>query len=224
MSKTIRLTILLALAVLMLNTSVFAGDKVKTDDSKAIKKAISRYPVPEFDKVPEDIQKIMLATKKRRGFIPNVQKALAHRPAEFRAFFTYAKALMGKKSGLTPAEKEMLIIATSSDNGCMYCVQSHGAALRIITKNPQISDQVAVNYHEADLTAREKAIIDFAMKVSNNSKLISDKDIEALSKHGLNREDALDIAGITAFFGLSNRMMNILKVRPDDQFYMMGRK
>lgn len=163
---------------------------------------ISRYPVTNSEDYPEDIQKVMLAVKEARGFVPNVLFALAHRPDEFSAFLAYNKAIMKKESGLSDTEKEMIVIATSNDNGCMYCVMSHGASLRMASKRPTIADQIAVNYHESDINPREKAMIDFAMKVSTDSKRIDENDFITLRKHGFSDEDIWDIAGITAFFGL----------------------
>lgn len=186
-------------------------------------KKISRYPVPTLDEVPDDLKEIFIATQEKIGFIPNVFFALAHRPAELRAFLAYNDALMNKESGLTASEKEMIIIAFSSVNGCTYCVMSHGATLRLESGNPLLADQIAVNYHEADLNKREKALINFAMKVSSNSSEINESDFDELKKHGLSDEDIWDIAGITAFFNLSNRMMNFAAVRADDQFYSLGR-
>lgn len=165
-----------------------------------------------------------MSFKEKLGFIPNVLMALAHRPDEFRAFLAYNAALMNKESGLSAADKEMIIVAHSNYNGCQYCVQSHGAVLRLETGNPTISDQVAVNYLEADITPRQKAMIDFAMKVTTDSRAINEGDFESLRSHGFSDEDIWDIAGITAFFNLSNRMMNFAAIRPDDEFYMMGRK
>ena len=189
-----------------------------------IKKQISRYPVPKLNDLPTDMQETILSFKEKLGFIPNVVMALAHRPDEFRAFLAYNAALMNKESGLTLADKEMVVIAHSSKNGCQYCVQSHGAALRVVAENPYIADQIAINYLEADITPRQKAMIDFAMKVSDDSRAINEDDFEALRDHGFSDEDIWDIAGITAFFNLSNRMMNFAAIRPDDEFYMMGRK
>jgi uncharacterized peroxidase-related enzyme len=186
-------------------------------------KKISRYPVPALEELPGDIQDTILSFKEKLGFIPNVLMALAHRPDEFRAFLAYNAALMNKKSGLSAAEKEMIIVAHSNHNGCQYCVQSHGAALRLETGNPTISDQVAVNYLEADITPRQKAMIDFAMKVTTDSRAINEEDFAILRSHAFSDEDIWDIAGITAFFNLSNRMMNFAAVRADDAFYMMGR-
>lgn len=187
-------------------------------------KPISRYPVPAFETLPKDIQQRLLAFKGQMGFIPNVFSALAYRPEEFRAFVAYLDALIfNKSSGLSAAEKEMLIIAHSSYNGCLYCVQSHSAKLRMFTGNQQLADQIAVNYHEADITPREKAIIDFAMKITVESAKIDESDFDLLRIHGLNDEDIWDVAAIAAFFNLSNRMMNFAAIRPNDELYTMGR-
>jgi uncharacterized peroxidase-related enzyme len=184
---------------------------------------ISRYPVPDLNDLPADIKEMVLAVQEKAGFVPNVFLALAHRPDELRAFFAYHDALMERESGLTKAEREMIVVATSSDNGCQYCVISHGAILRIRAKNPLIADQVAVNYRKADITAKQMAMLDFAMKVSKDSSAIADTDFEQLRGHGFSDEDIWDIAGITAFFGLSNRMANFTSMRPNDEFYTMGR-
>ena len=184
---------------------------------------ISRYPVPDIEDLPEDIKKRVLAVQEKTGFVPNVFLVLAHRPDELRAFFAYHDALMEKESGLTKAEMEMIVVATSNDNGCQYCVVAHGAILRIRAKDTLIADQVAVNYRKADITARQKAMLDFAMKVSNDAKSIGDEDFETLHGHGFSDEDIWDIAGITAFFGLSNRMANFTSMRPNDEFYALGR-
>lgn len=187
-------------------------------------KEISRFEVPQVEDLPQDIQETFAAFKEKFGFVPNFMKALSYRPAELRAFLAYYEALVAKESDtLTPAEKEMLIVAHSSHNGCSYCVQSHGATLRILTENPQIADQVAINYHEADITPREKAIIDFAMKLTTDSKTVNEDDYKVLEGHGLTRDDIWDLTGVCALFNFSNRMMNFLAVRPDDEFYMMGR-
>lgn len=186
--------------------------------------SISRYPIPDINELPDDLKRVFLSAQEKRGFIPNVLYALAHRPDELRAFLAYNKAIMNKDSGLSKAEKEMIIIAHSNYNGCTYCVMSHGAALRMATGNPYISEQVAVNYHEADLKPREKAIIDFAMKVTKESQRINAADFETLRSHGLNDEDIWDIAGITAFFNMSNRLMSFAAVQPDEEFYMIGRE
>jgi len=185
---------------------------------------ISRYPVPDINGLPQDIKERVLAVQEKAGFVPNVFLALAHRPDEFRAFFAYHDALLTRESGLSKAEREMIVVATSNDNGCQYCVVAHGAILRIRAKNPLVADQVAVNYRKADITPRQKAMLDFAMKVSNDSKSVCDEDFVTLRHHGFSDEDIWDIAGITAFFGLSNRMANFTSMRPNDEFYAMGRE
>ncbi len=186
--------------------------------------AISRYPIPELSDMPEDIRERIVAISERSGFVPNVFLTLAHRPDEFRAFFAYHDALIEKDSGLTKAEMEMIVVATSNDNNCQYCVVAHGAILRIRAKNPLIADQVAINYRKADITDRQKAMLDFAMKVSNDAGAIGDDDFERLTSFEFSREDIWDIAGITAFFGLSNRMANFTSMRPNPEFYAMGRE
>ncbi|GHA56519.1 alkyl hydroperoxide reductase AhpD [Amylibacter ulvae] len=187
-------------------------------------KSISRFPVPEIKDMPDDIKQRVLAVQEKAGFVPNVFLALAHRPDEFRAFFAYHDALMEKDSGLSQAEREMIIVATSNVNGCLYCVVAHGAVLRIRAKNALIADQVAVNYRKADISPREHAMLDFAMKVCNNSAEVSDKDYKTLGEHGFSKEDVWDIAAITAFFGLSNRMVNTIAMRPNDEFFGMARE
>ncbi|HLJ00875.1 MAG TPA: peroxidase-related enzyme [Bradyrhizobium sp.] len=182
-----------------------------------------RFPLPSIDSLPDDIRSRLLAVQEKSGFIPNVFLTLAHRPDEFRAFFAYHDALMEKDSGLSKAEREMIVVATSSANQCHYCVIAHGAILRIRTKNPQIADQIAVNYRKADITPRQRAMLDFAMKVSQQAHLISQADFADINAHGFSDEDAWDIAAIAAFFALSNRMANITAMRPNDEFYMMGR-
>ena len=186
-------------------------------------KPISRYPVPEINDLPDDIKEMALAIQEKVGFVPNVFLALAHRPEEFRAFFAYHDALMEKDSGVSKADREMIVVATSADNGCQYCVIAHGAILRIRAKNPLIADQVAVNYRKADITPRQMAMLDFAMKVSNDSKSICDEDFETLRGHGFSDEDIWDIAAVTGFFGLSNRMASFTSMRPNDEFFAMGR-
>ena len=185
--------------------------------------AISRYPVPELNDLPEDLKEVILGFQEKLGFIPNVMMGLAHRPAELRAFLAYNDAVMNKESGLTAAEKEMLIIAHSGHNGCVYCVASHGAFLRLATGDPTISEKIAVNYREAPITPRQKAMIDFAMKVTTDSKSINEADFEVLRGHGLSDEDIWDIAAITAFYNLSNRMMSFTNIHPDNEFYALGR-
>ncbi len=184
---------------------------------------ISRFPVPELSGLPDDIRSRILAVQEKSGFVPNVFLVLAHRPDEFRAFFAYHDALMDKPGPITKAEREMIVVATSNANQCQYCVVAHGAILRIRAKNPLIADQVAINYRKADLTPRQKAMLDFAMKVSAQSYAVNDSDFETLNQHGFSQEDAWDIAAIAAFFGLSNRMANVTSMRPNDAFYSMGR-
>jgi len=184
---------------------------------------IGRFPVPDITDLPDDIREKIFAVQEKAGFVPNVLLTLAHRPDEFRAFFAYHEALMEKDSGLTKAEREMIVVATSNASGCQYCVIAHGAILRVRAKNPLIADQVAVNYRESDITARQKAILAFAMKVSNDSRSIDDGDHETLRAYGFTDEDIWDIGAITALFALSNRMANLLSIRPNDEFYSMGR-
>lgn len=183
----------------------------------------SRFPVPELQDMPEDIRQRIVAVQEKSGFIPNVFLTLAHRPDEFRAFFAYHDALMEKPGNLTKAEREMIVVATSSVNQCQYCVVAHGAILRIRAKNPLIADQVAANYRKADITPRQKAMIDFAMKVSQTAQLVGETDFDALKAHGFNEEDIWDIAAISAFFGLSNRLANVTSMRPNTEFYSLGR-
>jgi len=182
-----------------------------------------RFPTPPLDKLPDDIRARILAVQEKSGFIPNVFLTLAYRPDEFRAFFAYHDALMDKDGGLTKAEREMIVVATSSANQCQYCVIAHGAILRIRAKNPLIADQVAVNYRKADITPRQKAMLDFAMKVALQAHIVSEDDFVALSNHGFSNDDVWDIAAIAAFFGLSNRLANLTDMRPNDEFYLMGR-
>ena len=182
-----------------------------------------RYPAPTLAEVPDDIRARILEVQEKAGFVPNVFLALAHRPDEFRAFFAYHDALMLKPSGLTKGDKEMIVVATSGANDCLYCVVAHGALLRIYEKNPLVADQVAVNHRKADITPRQRAMLDFAMKVCLDSRAVEDADYAALRTHGFSDEDAWDIAAITALFGLSNRMANATSMRPNDEFYLMGR-
>lgn len=184
---------------------------------------ISRYPVPELKDLPEDIRARILAVQEKSGFIPNVFLTLAHRPDEFRAFFAYHDALMDKQGGLTKAEREMIVVATSGANQCHYCVVAHGAILRVRAKNPLVADQVAINYRKADITPRQKAMLDFALKVALDSAAIGDADFERLRAHGFTDEDIWDIGAIAAFFALSNRMANMIGMRPNDEFYLLGR-
>lgn len=186
-------------------------------------KPVSRFPVPALADMPDDVRERLLAVQEKSGFIPNVFYALAHRPAEFRAFFAYHDALMDKPGNLSKAEREMIVVATSNANQCQYCVVAHGAILRIRAKNPQIADQVAINYRKADITPRQKAMLDFAMKVAFEAYAVDDDDFAVLAERGFDREDVWDIAGIAAFFGMSNRMANVASMRPNDEFYMLGR-
>jgi uncharacterized peroxidase-related enzyme len=185
---------------------------------------ISRFPVPELKNLPEDIRQSILAVQEKAGFVPNVFLTLAHRPAEFRAFFAYHDALMLKETGsLTKADREMIVTATSAKNNCLYCVVAHGALLRIYAKNALVADQVAVNHLKADITPRQRAMLDFAIKVCLDSQSVNDDDFAVLQGHGFDNEDIWDIAAITAFFGLSNRMANVISMRPNDEFFLMGR-
>lgn len=184
---------------------------------------ISRFPVPKFEKLDTDIQAMMLAVQEKAGFIPNVFMALAYRPAEMRAFFAYHDALMEKASGLSKADMEMIVVATSAENQCQYCVVAHGAVLRIRAKDSLIADQVAINYRKADITERQRVMLDFAIKVATNSGQVDEDDFDLLERHGFSRDDIWDIAAITSFFGLSNRMANVASIRPNDEFYKMGR-
>jgi uncharacterized peroxidase-related enzyme len=184
---------------------------------------ISRFPVPRLEDLPDDVRARILAVQEKAGFIPNVFLALAHRPAEFRAFFDYHDALMLKEGGLTKGEKEMIVVATSGAANCHYCVVAHGALVRIYEKKPLLADQVAINYRKADITPRQRAILDFALKVSLRSAEVEDADYARLREHGLTEEDAWDIAAIAAFFAMSNRLANATGMRPNDEFYLMGR-
>ena len=182
-----------------------------------------RFPVPAIETLPEDIRTRILAVQEKTGFVPNVFLTLAYRPEEFRSFFAYHDALMEKDGGLTKAEREMIVVATSSANQCQYCVIAHGAVLRIRAKNPLIADQIAVNYRKADITPRQRAMLDFAMKVSAAANTVSEEDFAEVARHGFSDDDIWDIAAIAAFFALSNRMANVTAMRPNDEFYMMGR-
>ncbi|MFY8102907.1 MAG: peroxidase-related enzyme [Ramlibacter sp.] len=184
----------------------------------------TRYPLPELKDLPEDMRARILEVQEKSGFVPNVFLALARRPAEWRAFFAYHDALMLKEGGnLTKGDREMIVTTTSAANQCLYCVVAHGAILRIYEKKPLVADQVAVNYRKADITPRQRAMLDFAMKVCLHSHEIGDADFEALRAHGFDDEDAWDIAAITAFFGLSNRMANTTGMQPNPEFYLLGR-
>jgi uncharacterized peroxidase-related enzyme len=189
---------------------------------------MSRYPAPEIKDLPEDIRAKVLDIQEKAGFVPQVFLALAHRPAEWRAFFAYHDALMtpetvGRESGLTKGDREMIVTTTSAANHCLYCVVAHGAILRIYEKKPLVADQVAINHRKADISPRQKAMLDFAMKVCLKSHEVQDADFEALHAHGFNDEDIWDIAAITAFFGLSNRIASFSSMMPNPEFYVMGR-
>ena len=185
--------------------------------------AISRFSVPALNELPDDIRERIETVQEKSGFVPNVFLALARRPEEFRAFFAYHDAIMEKPGNLTKAEREMIVVATSALNQCQYCVIAHGAILRIRAKNPLIADQLATNYRKADITPRQRAMLDFAVKVSQQAYDVSDADIAELGEHGFDEEDVWDIASISAFFGLSNRIANVTSMRPNDEFYAMGR-
>ena len=184
---------------------------------------VSRFPVPELDGLPDDIRARIVAVHEKAGFIPNVFLAWAHRPDEFRAFFAYHDALLEKKEGLTKAEREMIVVATSAVNHCHYCVIAHGAILRIRAKQPLVADQIAINYLNADVTPRQRAMLDFGVKVAERSHEVSDADIAALRAAGLSEDEIWDIGAIAALFALSNRMANLMALRPNDEFYTMGR-
>jgi uncharacterized peroxidase-related enzyme len=188
----------------------------------------TRYPFPDLNTLPEDIRTRILEVQEKAGFIPNVFLAFARRPAEWRAFFAYHDALMvpesvDRESGLTKGEREMIVTATSAANHCLYCVVAHGAILRIYEKKPLVADQVAINHRKADISPRQRAMLDFAMKVCEASHTVEDSDFAALHAHGFNDEDIWDIAAITAFFGLSNRMASFSGMQPNPEFYLMGR-
>ncbi|MFO1326644.1 MAG: peroxidase-related enzyme [Rubrivivax sp.] len=186
--------------------------------------AISRWPVPDLNTLPEDMKARILEVQSKAGFVPNVFLALAHRPDEWRAFMAYHDALLLKETGsLTKGEREMIVTATSAANHCLYCVVAHGAILRIYEKKPLVADQVAINHRKADIPPRQRAMLDFAMKVCLHSHEVEEADFAALRPHGFSDEDIWDIAAITAFFGLSNRMANVIGMRPNDEFYLMGR-
>ena len=185
--------------------------------------AISRYPVPKLEDLPEDIRARILAVQEKAGFIPNVLLTLAHRTDEFRAFFAYHDALMERESGLTKAEREMIVVATSGANDCHYCIVAHGAILRIYAKNALVADQVAANYRRADITPRQKAMLAFALKVSLRSSELVDDDFAAVRAHGFSEEDLWDIGAIAAFFALSNRMADLVSMRPNEEFFALGR-
>lgn len=184
---------------------------------------VSRYPVPDISAVPDDVRDVIVEVQEKTGFVPNLFLALARRPEEFRAFFRYHNTLMEKDEGLTKGEREMVVVATSAINQCIYCVVAHGAILRIREKDPLVADQIAVNYRKADISDRQKAMLAFAEKVTLRAYEIGDADYEALYAHGFDDEDIWDIGAIAALFGLSNRMANMADIRPNDEFHLMGR-
>jgi len=184
---------------------------------------IARTPIPDLATLPEDIRARILAVQEKSGFIPNVFLMLAHRPAEFRAFMAYHDTLMDKAEGLTKAEREMIVVAVSSRNHCQYCVVAHGAILRIRARNPLIADQITANWRKADITERQRAMLDFALKVNDRAHEVNEADFEALRAAGFDEEAIWDIAAIAAFFGMSNRLANVTNLRPNDEFYAMGR-
>jgi uncharacterized peroxidase-related enzyme len=184
---------------------------------------VSRFPVPELADLPQDIRERILKVQEKSGFVPNVFLALAHRPDEFRAFFAYHDALMEKPGGLSKAEREMIVVATSAANDCLYCVVAHGAILRIRAKDPRLADQIATNYRKAGVTPRQRAMLDFAMKTATRSAEVEDADFAALAAEGFSQEDMWDIAAIAAFFAMSNRLANVMSIPPNDEFYALGR-
>jgi uncharacterized peroxidase-related enzyme len=185
--------------------------------------AICRHPVPGLDELPEDIRTRILEVQQKAGFVPNVFVALARRPLEFRAFFAYHDALMLRDSGLTKAEREMIVVAVAGANECLYCFVAHGAILRVYAKNPLVADQVGINYRKADITPRQRAMLAFALKVSEASSEVGEDDYSALRAHGFDDEDIWDIGNISAFFCLSNRMANFISLKPNEEFYLLGR-
>lgn len=185
---------------------------------------ISRFAIPDLASLPEDIREVIAKVSEKSGFVPNVFLALAHRPAEFRAFFAYHDALMDKDEGLSKAERELIVVATSGLNRCQYCVVAHGAILRIRAKNPLIADQVAVNWRKADLSDRQRAMLAYAEKVTLDAQSITDADHQALDQAGFTADEIWDIGAIAAFFGMSNRLVNAGDIRPNDEFYMLGRQ
>lgn len=208
-------------AIRALPTAGPANDNVEEMFMTA--RAISRFPLPDLESLPEDMRARILAVQEKAGFVPNIFLALAHRPAEFRAFFDYHDALMEKEVGLSKAEREMIVVATSGANACLYCVVAHGAILRIRAKNPRLADQLSTNHRKAEITARQRAMLEFAMKVALRAQEIDDEDHAALRAHGFDDDAIWDIGAIAAFFGMSNRIVNFASIAPNDEFYLMGR-
>ncbi len=184
---------------------------------------ISRFPVPAVDELPDDMRERIEQVVEKTGFVPNVFLALAHRPDEWRAFFAYHDALMEKEGGLSQAERQLIVVATSAANECLYCVVAHGAVARIRSRNPLIADQVATDYRKADLTERQKAMLGFAVKLARDPVDVGEADLDDLRRHGFSNEDIWDIGAITAFYALSNRMAHLLAMRPNEEFFLMGR-
>ena len=191
--------------------------------SAAADRPISRFPVPDLEDLPADVQARIAEVQAQAGFIPNVFLVLAHRPEEFRAFFAYYDALMLRDGGLSKAEREMIVVATSAANGCPYCVVAHGAVLRIYAKNPILADQLTVNYRSADITPRQRAMLDFAAKMARRPEEIEEADIQSLRGEGFSDEDIWDIGAITALFAMSNRLAHLTTMRPNDEFFALGR-
>ncbi|MEM9034631.1 MAG: peroxidase-related enzyme [Actinomycetota bacterium] len=184
---------------------------------------ISRFPVPELDDLPDDLREKILGIQEKSGFVPNVFLALAHRPDEARAFFDYHDALMEREGGLTAADKELIVVVTSASNDCLYCVVAHGAILRIRAKDPHLADQVATNWRKAPLTSRQRAIVEFALRVAQDSASVEDEHLDALRAEGLDDDDIWDVGAIAALFALSNRMANLTSMRPNAEFFTLGR-
>ena len=198
-------------------------NKLLNKTNQMTTKPISRFPVPELKDLPQDIQERIMRVQEKSGFVPNVFLVLAQRPEEFRSFFSYHDALMEKEGGLTKGEREMIVVATSGLNQCTYCVVAHGAIVRIREKNPILADQLATNYRKADITPKQKAMLDFAVKVTLNSAEINDADYEKMREQGFSNDEIWDTGAISAFFALSNRMANLTSMRPNDEFYLLGR-
>jgi uncharacterized peroxidase-related enzyme len=186
-------------------------------------KPVSRFPVPELADLPDDVRERIEAVQEKSGFVPNVFLALAHRPDEFRAFFAYHDALMGREGGLSKAEREMIVVATSAANDCTYCVVAHGAILRIHARQPRLADQIAVNYRSAEIVPRQRVMLDFALKLARAPQTVEDGDLATLREAGFGDEDIWDIGAITALFALSNRMAHLTDMMPNEEFYLMGR-
>ena len=209
-----------------MDVSLFRSNRIlKTRKSEPpmTNSPISHFSVPALSNMPDDLKERIISVQEKSGFIPNIFLALAHRPDEFRAFFAYHDALMEKSGNISKAEREMIVVATSSMNQCQYCVVAHGAILRVRAKDPLIADQITANYRKADITERQKAMLDFAVKVSAHAALISDMDFQLLREHDFDDEDIWDIAAIASFFGMSNRLANVASIRPNEEFYQLGR-